>query len=254
MTVNFNASSSTGGVTYIWNFGDSGTGSGTSISHTYLMDNVYTVTLTITASTGCTSSVQNTNAITVNPLPDANFSANPNPISSLNPIVNFTDLSTVTISSWLWNFGDINQITSNTSTVKNPIHTYSSAGNYNVQLIVTNQFGCVDTAYKEIILDADIVFPNVFTPNENGGSGGLYNTNSLDNNIFFPYTSGVVEFKIEIFNRWGELIFESDEIKIGWDGYYRGKLCPQDVYVWKAYLKLNSGKTFNKSGDVTLLR
>jgi gliding motility-associated-like protein len=64
----------------------------------------------------------------------------------------------------------------------------------------------------------------------------------------------VVDFKFQIFNRWGELIFETFDIKQGWDGYYRGKLCQQDVYVWKAYLKLNNGKIFNKTGDVTLLR
>ncbi len=72
--------------------------------------------------------------------------------------------------------------------------------------------------------------------------------------MFFPYTLGVIDYKLEIFNRWGEQIFESLDVNIGWDGYYRGKLCQQDVYVWKAYLKLNNGMEYTKAGDVTLLR
>ena len=102
--------------------------------------------------------------------------------------------------------------------------------------------------------DADIVFPHAFTPNGNGPSGGYYSSGSLDNDIFFPHSSGVVEFKFQVFNRWGELIFETDDIKQGWDGYYKDKICLEGIYVWKAYAKLNNGKVFNKTGDVLLLR
>ena len=72
--------------------------------------------------------------------------------------------------------------------------------------------------------------------------------------MFFPYTSGIIKFKLQVFNRWGELIFESNNVDIGWDGYYNGKLCQQDVYIWKAFMKLNNGEEHNNSGDVTLLR
>lgn len=72
--------------------------------------------------------------------------------------------------------------------------------------------------------------------------------------MFFPYTKGVSVYKLQIFNRWGELIFESNDLRQGWDGYYKGKLCQQDVYVWKVDMTFNNGKTFIKTGDVTLLR
>ncbi|MDQ3047891.1 MAG: gliding motility-associated C-terminal domain-containing protein [Bacteroidota bacterium] len=124
----------------------------------------------------------------------------------------------------------------------------------NIQLIATSSFGCSDTAYSEVVTNADVVFPNVFTPGEGGSGGGAYNINALNNDVFFPYTSGVTDFKLQIFNRWGELIFESNDIALGWDGYYKGKLCQQDVYVWKAFIRLNNGNEFNKSGDVTILR
>lgn len=100
----------------------------------------------------------------------------------------------------------------------------------------------------------DIKVPTAFTPNENGPSGGMYDINSLTNDIFFPYSAGVKDYTLSIFNRWGELIFETKDFKQGWDGYYRGKLCPQAMYVWKIDLIWDNGKKFNKVGDVTLLR
>jgi gliding motility-associated-like protein len=69
-----------------------------------------------------------------------------------------------------------------------------------------------------------------------------------------PITEGVVEFNMLIFNRWGELLFESKRIEDGWDGYYRGKLCKQDVYVYKIYVKYLDGETTTRIGDVTLMR
>lgn len=255
LTVNFNATSNNPAATYSWNFGDSTTASGSSPSHTYVNENVYTVTLTITTTAGCSTLVGGNTIIIVNPLPIANFSINTNTTSSVTSLVSFADLSTVTISSWQWNFGDSTS-SSNTSILQNPSHTFGDgdAGTYTVQLIVTNQFGCMDTVNSEVTIYGNVIFPNVFTPNQNGASGGSYSPVDLTNDVFFPYAQGVVEYKLQIFNRWGELIFESDDVKQGWDGYYRGKLCQEGVYIWKADIILNNGKVFNLSGDLTLLR
>jgi gliding motility-associated-like protein len=101
---------------------------------------------------------------------------------------------------------------------------------------------------------SDIQFPNAFTPNVDGPNGGAYNINDLNNDIFFPYTTGVTDYHLLIFNRFGEVIFESKDIKVGWDGYYGGKLCQQDAYVWKANVKFFDGRSYNKTGSVTLLK
>jgi len=151
--------------------------------------------------------------------------------------------------TYKWNFGD-----GGTSTETDPKYMYKTVGNFNIRLIATSLFGCSDTAYREVTTKADIIFPNVFTPNTSGPTGGFYNIEDLTNDIFFPYTSGIVDFKFEIFNRWGELIFETFDIKQGWVGNYRWFLSKKDVYVWKAYAKFNNGETFNQQGDVTLLR
>ena len=69
----------------------------------------------------------------------------------------------------------------------------------------------------------------------------------------FPLHLGVEEYDLQIFNKWGELLFESDDVWRGWDGYYRGALCKQDVYVWKAKARFVDGQSIVKTGDVTLL-
>ena len=96
--------------------------------------------------------------------------------------------------------------------------------------------------------------PNAFTPDQGGPDGGSYDLNSYSNDVFFPITKYVTKVQMMIFNRWGELIFESVDIDIGWDGYYRGKLCQQDVYAWKIKLTYADGKEITKVGDLTLVR
>jgi gliding motility-associated-like protein len=236
-------------TSWYWNFGDGTFSTLQNPSHVFPSPGTYPVTVTVTTSAGCT----NNNAsgpyyVNAYPYPIAAFSLNSTQLDLPYDVLIGTNLS-VGASTYYWTFGD-----GGSSTEINPSYLYSSVGVYPVQLIATSTNGCSDTAYSEVTTNADVVFPNVFTPDENGPSGGFYDISSLTNDIFFPYTSGVVEFQLRIFNRWGELIFETFDVKQGWDGYYRGQLCQQDVYIWQASLKLNNGKTFNKTGDVTLLR
>ncbi|MES2284800.1 MAG: PKD domain-containing protein, partial [Bacteroidota bacterium] len=234
---------------WVWNFGDGTTSIEEDPIHSYGNPGSYLVTLTVSTVGGCTSN--NASApltIDAHPIPTALFS-----VSSTSLDIPYDALicsnQSISANSYFWNFGD-----GGTSTLLNPQYVYASVGIFQVQLIAMNQYGCSDTSSIVITTDADVIFPNVFTPNPDGTQGGAYDLNVLNNDIFFPYSSGVIEFKIEIFNRWGEEIFESLDIKQGWDGYYRGAICQQDVYVWKAYVKLNNGKEFNKNGSVTILR
>ncbi len=248
LTVNFNASSNTPGITYTWDFGDLTIGSGSSASHIYVNDSVYNVILTISTSAGCTALLGGNNPITVYPLPSADFSINPNPASSLYPLVNYTDLSSTVISSWFWNFGDSISV-QNTSILNNPNHTYSGFGSYTAQLIVINQFGCIDTVKKTIEVKDEFVFyaPNTFTPNYDDV-----------NDIFLPVGVGydVNTFRFYIFSRWGELIFYSDDYTKGWNGIANhGKEIAQiDVYVWKVDLTDNRGLKHKYIGHVNLVK
>ena len=236
-------------TSWLWNFGDGTTGTTQNPSHYYTAPGTYSITLTVTTDGYCTNN-NSSSPIIVNayPYPVAQFSVNSTSLNLPYDVLNCTNQSTGA-TTYQWNFGD-----GSTSSLTNPSHNYTTVGFYQVQLIATSQKGCSDTANINIITDADVVFPNAFTPSGDGANGGYYIPGNLDNDIFFPYTSGVVEYKFQVFDRWGELIFETEDIKQGWDGYYRGKICQQGVYVWKAYVKLNNGKEFKKTGDVTLLR
>jgi gliding motility-associated-like protein len=232
-----------------WSFGDGDISTEKNPVHYYSQPGTYIVTLTVGTAGGCTSNnLSSPLMIIAHPTPTSAFS-----VSSTNLELPYDVLmcnnQSINATAYNWSFGD-----GGTSTLLNPQYIYSSVGVFKIQLIAMSQYGCTDTAFAEVTTDADVIFPNVFTPNPNGSQGGIYNLNNLSNDIFFPYSSGVIEFKIEIFNRWGEEIFESLDIKQGWDGFYRGAICQQDVYVWKAYIKLNNGKVFHKNGDVTLLR
>lgn len=253
-TIHFYDNSVSGNITdpittWYWNFGDGTSSTLPDPAHNFTSAGTYTVTLTVTTSNGCTNNNSSSPLlIYANPYPIAAFSVNSSELDIPYDLLVCTNQST-DATLYSWNFGD-----GGTSFTENPQHLYTSVGIFQIQLIATSPFGCADTAYSTVTTNADVIFPNAFTPNPVGGPGGAYDMNTLDNDIFFPFTTGVDEFKLEIFNRWGEQIFESLDIKKGWDGYYRGVLCQMDVYVWKAYIKLNNGKIFNKSGDVSLLR
>ena len=236
-------------TTWLWNFGDGTSSSSQNPTHIYNTAGTYAIYLTVTTDGGCTNNSSSTPIyINAYPYPVAQFSVNSTVLNLPYDVLHCTNQSSGA-NSYNWNFGD-----EATSSETNPNHSYTNVGIYQIQLIATSQHGCSDTAYAEIKTDADVVFPNAFTPNGDGPSGGYYTTGNLDNDIFFPYTSGVIDYKFQVFNRWGELIFETENIKQGWDGYYRDKICQLGVYVWKAYVKLNNGKVFNLTGDVTLLR
>ena len=98
-------------------------------------------------------------------------------------------------------------------------------------------------------------FPNAFTPNPSGSEGGYYVPGARENYVFYPFVQeGIDEYKLQIYSRWGELLFESQDVNIGWDGYFRGKICEQGVYIWKVEAKFSNGKVVTKTGDVTLFR
>ena len=253
-SLQFYDNSVTGNITdpitsWYWTFGDGTSSILQNPVHIYTSAGTYLVYLTVSTSGGCTNN--NSSApliINAYSSPIAAFSVNSTTLDLPHDILICTNQS-AGANSYNWSFGD-----GGVSTSFSPQHIYTSVGFFNIQLIATSIHGCLDTANAEVMTNADVIFPNVFTPNSISSSGGSYDIASLSNDVFFPYTTGVTDFKLQIFNRWGELIFETFDIKQGWDGYYRGQICQQDVYVWKAYIKLNNGKTFNKTGDVTLLR
>ena len=241
------------GVEYHWDFGDGQESNVESPIHSYYVPGVYTVTLEVTGPGGETDVEVHQNVVTVHERATAFFTINPPVVNIPDEGVYFNNLSQGA-TDYHWDFGD-----GNTSTELNPTHFYQEEGWYTVTLVANNEFSCPDTFRVDEAVQAraqgELEFPNAFTPDPSGPSGGDYDIgDQFDNDIFFPVFQAVKEYHLQIYNRWGELLFESDDIDKGWDGYYRGELCPQDVYVWKVKAEFLDGNEVVKAGDVTLLR
>lgn len=239
---------------YIWEFGDNERSELKNPVHIFHTPGEYTVKLTAIGDSHQTSA--NNVKITVYETPVASFSYTPKVVVIPSDPVKFNDESIGNVVSWYWNFGD-----SIISTDQNPEHTYSKEGTYDVTLKVINDKGCPNEFTQSEAVKAkpagELKYPNAFTPNTSGPNGGYYGDPETrqGNHVFYPfYQEGVLEYKLQIFTRWGELIFESQDVKIGWDGYLKGRLCEQGVYIYKATVKFSNGSTNVFTGDVTLIR
>jgi gliding motility-associated-like protein len=224
-----------------WNFSD-GVSNLTNPTHYFENDGNYTISLTATAGNGCTTTLVKPDFIEIYPTPTANFSST-NQASILYPVIEFTDNS-LGADSWLWNFDEITD-NSNFSNLQNPTYSFSKIGTYCPELIAFNNYGCSDsiTNCLEITPEYSFYIPNAFTPNGDGL-----------NDIFKPESTDLDWYYFEIINRFGEVIFSSDNIKKGWDGSVNGYFVEPDVYTWRIKAKPTNGIVFEKFGAVVVLR
>lgn len=242
------------GEFFVWEFGDGATSSSEDPLHTYQFPGTYTVRLTVTGPGGDVDVKELVSAISVYTQPTANFVFTPTEVAASTGVVSFVNYSQFA-DEYLWDFGD-----STTSVEANPQKLYQSGGQFFPSLVASTSFGCSDTFVSALPVIAtergNLQVPNAFTPSTTGSSGGAYDPLAYDNQVFFPVLTGVTSdnYTLSIFNRWGELIFETHDIDIGWDGYYRGKPCQQDVYVWKVKGEYVNGQKFSQVGDVTLIK
>jgi len=245
LTVTFTDNTLPAASSTVWTIvGESTSNSNGSYTYTFTDPGVYSVTLTLTSAAGCVGTTTINNMINVYANPVADFDFGPDDADVTNPVINFVNQSTLNdINNW--DFGGLG-----TSTQTNPSFTFPSdvPGNYTVCLSVATVNGCVDTVCQTIIInDIFILYvPNAFTPDGDG-----------INDFFFPVVSGIdpLTYEFMIFNRWGELIFESQNQAVTWDGTHKGLMSQEDVYVWKIKVKdAIRGEKHEYIGHVTLLK
>jgi gliding motility-associated-like protein len=233
------------GGTCVWDLGDGTviTGACGNIQHSYQSVGCFTVNLTVYSSSGCPGDSTFADIVCVNPNPVADFTFGPQPADVYDPTIYFLNNS-INGVSYLWNFGPNGSLGTTTSTDPVWLFPDDRQGTYPVTLFTTNIHGCVDTLIQYVNIDADyyVWVPNAFTPDGDG-----------KNNVFAVVGDGISpdEFSMQIFNRWGELIFESKDLNIGWDG----SNAIQGVYAYR----IEARNRFTKlkklySGHVTLLR
>ena len=218
----------------VWTMSDGTVLSGcTSVTNTFEQPGCYDISLTVTSANGCVTSLTQPDLICVDANPVASFMPSAWQISELNMNVDFNNTS-VNATQYIWNFGD----TSPLSTEENPSHDYTGneIGTYDVSLIAISPAGCSDTAYSSIQIYEEVIFyvPNTFTPDDD-----TYNP------TFKPiFTSGYdpFDYTLYIFDRWGEVIFESHNTEIGWDGTYGSnqeiEMVQDGTYTWKIEFKV----------------
>ena len=239
-------------TSYVWNFGDGNTTSMPNPTHVFNIPGTYTISLTVYGPGG-TTNVKQADIVTVYQKPFAYFIANPILVYVPNDPVYFVNQSQNAVT-YTWDFGD-----GVTSSAVNPTYNYKEYGEYIVTLIAESIDGCLDTFQLADKIKAEAItgleIPNAFTPNPNGPSdGGVFDPKALNNDIFHPNLTGVVDYEMMIYNKWGELLFKTTDQNIGWDGYYKGKLCPEDTYIYKMTLLTTDAKAIEKAGDVLLIR
>jgi PKD repeat protein len=233
-----------------WRSSDGRISADSSPEWTFTTAGKYTVLLTITDESGNQghSSVE----LTVFPAPVARFE-----IVAVKRELSEKEVMLYNYSEGFqtarWDFGD-----GTYSLQRETEHRYEKAGTYRILLTVTGEEGCTDTVSALFTARTDafrIQFPNAFIPNPNGPTGGYYSPMSdAAAQVFHPEYEGISEYHLIIRSRTGIVIFESRDVNIGWDGYYRGQLGEPGVYIWQSSGRFTNGEFFQKSGDVTLLR
>lgn len=237
--------------TYQWDFGDQSTSSMINPRHTYFQPGKYSVSLSASNITGQTVNETKQAIIEVFPRPNAEFEIKPRLVYIPGGIM-YTNNRSFDASRFIWDFGD-----GTTSSAFEPEHKYKEEGFFTIKLTAFNIYDCADSLVLEnavkVQKGGQVLIPNAFSPNLSaaGGGGGM---SDGKNDIFLPLTRGVVEFELMIFNRWGELLFESRDPDIGWDGTYKGKLCQQDVYIYKLAASYEDGERVVRVGDINLIR
>lgn len=243
LTVQFHLEPFVPGFIYKWNFGDGNLLNTTldTVFNTYIREGCKNVSLVFITNEGCTDSIIDSCMINPYPTPRADFKYSPSNPTTLSPIVNFLDQSSGA-EAWQWDLGD-NSI----SDKKLVQHEYADSGSYNVRLVVSNSFQCTDTALYVVYVDFEttLYIPNTFSPNDDGL-----------NDVFGIVYEGIVPdgYLLRIFNRWGSMVFQSDNISNLWDGKINGNNMQDGVYIYYIKYKTFKGEEKKMRGSVTLLK
>lgn len=222
----------------LWDFGDGQTSTQIAPTHAYQQAGRYTVTLIADNPATCNGADTARRAITILPQPIANFDFEPI-IPEPNLPIRFINLST-SADRYRWTFGD-----GGNSTLKDPEHFYKKSGTYKTCLTAVSNAGCLDTLCREVVADVRIAadVPTAFSPNGDGKNDVLYVRGAAIESVLF-----------RVYNRWGQLVFETTDPQKGWDGTWNGQPQEADAYAYTLTVSFIDGTATSKNGHITLLR
>jgi gliding motility-associated-like protein len=195
--------------------------------------------LVAVSPTGCNDTVTMPDFVDVLPSPTADFTVKRVFSEGSLFTYEFTN-ATLNATNYLWSFGD-----GTTETSTDPVHAFPDYGYYNVLLTAYNEFGCTDTAMRSIAIDVprEVFIPNTFTPNNDG-----------TNELFRVYGMGIRKYKLSVFDRLGERVFEAGGTQPEWNGVFKGKPVNTGTFVYYAEIEFLDGLVQHRWGDVNVLR
>lgn len=227
----------------LWDFGDGNTSSEINPSHIFEEPGIYTIGIEITSPIGCYTSAEFPAWIEVEPSPEAAFDCSPEEFNTFDRTIKLFDRS-IGAGSWQWNIGNEAILFD-----RNPVYELKDTGQISIELIVTHPSGCPDTAYKIIDVVPLVTYhmPNAFSPNGDGRNDLFKGVGVL---------TGMSDFKMTIWNRWGELMFTTTDPSEGWNGLKmnNGQEAIVGVYVYQIEYVDPRGDKQALKGYATLLR
>ncbi len=238
-TFSYNASQPVNGQTYSWNFGNGNSALQLNTSQLYRYPGTYDLQLTVRTPAGCTGTTNT--SVVVLPRPRASFNASTEGIEeSLGALKVSTENISQGADTYIWRSGD-----GQTSTAFEPVFTYKAPGVYNLQLITINSDGCRDSVFRFVEVKSPEVFyvPNAFSPNGDNM-----------NDYFSVLSNNISEFSISIFDRWGKLVYSSDDKDFQWDGTFMGRPLDNGKYAYIISATGIYGGAYETQGAVMVLR
>ena len=219
-----------------------------SFEHTYEKPGVYDVYMLITTTDGCQFEYTFEDLVEAYDNPIANFYVNPNNVSMLEATVGLVNASTDNMVLYEWSIPLGDPDTSNNENINHIQYPLDAPGQYPVSLWITDVNGCQDsiTKYVSILNDLTFFAPNTFTPDgDEHNQTWEFHVNGID----------VYDFNIKVFNRWGEIIWESNDVDVFWDGTYNGKIVEAGTYVWTMECgDIHNDSRYTFSGHVNVLK
>ncbi len=245
VVVNFSNTSPTS-FACAWDFGNNTYSNTCNPTNTFTQVGAYPISLTVTDANGCVNT-RGEMTINVYGYPTADFSMGPQPTTIVKPLISFDGtLSSTDVTSWTWNIDNLDTLLG--SQIQ---YAFSDTGKYPVTLYVLNQYGCLDSIVKEVVIlgDFTIFIPNAFTPDGDG-----------INDFWGPQGLGIGnnpgDYQLYIFDRWGEIIYLTDNINRPWNGIPQGgsEIAQQDSYMYRVIVRNALGEKFEYRGHFTLIK
>jgi gliding motility-associated-like protein len=233
----------------VWNMSDGWEEKGLTVSRVFTAPGTYSVLFSyaLDDAEACSTQVVTYTPITVFEAPKADFVANPEEVTISNPVVQFTNLSSVlNENKYQWTISGMA-----TNFELNPIITFPKIGKYKITLLATSVHNCTSeiVKYMDVTNEFKIYIPNSFTPNYDG-------LNDLFLPVFSPYGLDTKSYEMEVYDRWGHVVFQTKDVSKGWDGTFKNSgdlIMKKDAYIYKIRYKDLDGKVYSEQGSVTLM-